>query len=749
MSTATNSVSIRVIPFYMIDIHRKPVKPSKVFSREMIYKAVVKGDPEELDGLLEYLQTSVKKLSDTEFRDSLTGKTCLLKAMLNLKDGKNDTIPLLLDIAEKTGNLEELVNAPYTHPDFRGQTALHIAIERRNMYLVDLLLRYKADIHAKAVGEFFKQDSGFYFGELPLSLAACTNQPNMVQYLLDNPYRKADVEARDSEGNTVLHALVIVADDTEDNTQFVTKMYDGILLSTTRMYSTMRMEELVNSNDLTPLMLAAKLGKIEIFKHILRREMTPESLHLSRKFTEWVYGPLHGSLYDLTDVDTHEKTSGKNSVVEIIAFGSDNPKRNRMIVLEPINKLLQEKWEKFGRPIFYIKFLLYIVYMLIFTVVAYNRPLTGKPPFTPERTVKGGLRFAGEILVMAGGVYLFILQIMYFCRRRPSLTMLIIDGYFEVLFTLQSVVLLCSGIMYLAGCEEYIAPLVFSLVFGWINLLYYTRGFQMTGIYSVMIQKTILRDILRFLMVYIVFLFGFAAALVTLTGEPPTEVKNETTTAESEDAGGRGTYGGLYIASLELFKFTIGMGDLEFNENLKYKHFFMFLLILYVVLTYVLLLNMLIALMSETVNKISSESESIWKLQRAMTILDIEKNLPQFLRDKMRSGIDIKVGVAPDGKIDERRCFRVVEVKWSDWNENLYGLNEDPGKGTEEELKVSKEEKPHRGSRFWGLSLRSRIEGSKQEEQMPLNLVVATPSDVSASDIRRRSRDNLNAVQTD
>lgn len=101
-------------------------------------------------------------------------------------------------------------------------------------------------------------------------------------------------------------------------------------------------------------------------------------------------------------------------------------------------------------------------------------------------------------------------------------------------------------------------------------------------------------------------------ALVTLIGEAPQEAANSTETGEKEAAS---SYSGLYITSLELFKFTIGMGDLEFNENLKFKHFFMFLLILYVVLTYVLLLNMLIALMSETVNKVSIESKSIWKLQ--------------------------------------------------------------------------------------------------------------------------------------
>lgn len=33
------------------------------------------------------------------------------------------------------------------------------------------------------------------------------------------------------------------------------------------------------------------------------------------------------------------------------------------------------------------------------------------------------------------------------------------------------------------------AVMVFSLLLGWVNTLYYTRGFQRTGIYSVMIQK--------------------------------------------------------------------------------------------------------------------------------------------------------------------------------------------------------------------------------------------------------------------
>lgn len=48
-----------------------------------------------------------------------------------------------------------------------GQTALHIAIERRNMALVTLLVENGADVQAAANGDFFKKTKGrpgFYFG---------------------------------------------------------------------------------------------------------------------------------------------------------------------------------------------------------------------------------------------------------------------------------------------------------------------------------------------------------------------------------------------------------------------------------------------------------------------------------------------------------------------------------------------------------------------------------------------------------
>lgn len=66
---------------------------------------------------------------------------------------------------------------------------------------------------------------------------------------------------------------------------------------------------------------------------------------------------------------------------------------------------------------------------------------------------------------------------------------------------------------------------------------------------------------------------------------------------------------------LDLFKLTIGMGDLEMLSSTKYPAVFIVLLVTYIILTFVLLLNMLIALMGETVGQVSKESKHIWKLQ--------------------------------------------------------------------------------------------------------------------------------------
>lgn len=101
-------------------------------------------------------------------------------------------------------------------------------------------------------------------GELPLSLAACTKQWDVVTYLLDNKHQCASLQATDSLGNTALHALVMIADNSKENSALVIRMYDDLLQAGARLCPSVQLEDICNLEGLTPLKLAAKEGKIEV-----------------------------------------------------------------------------------------------------------------------------------------------------------------------------------------------------------------------------------------------------------------------------------------------------------------------------------------------------------------------------------------------------------------------------------------------------------------------------------------------------
>ncbi|XP_028680906.1 transient receptor potential cation channel subfamily V member 4 [Erpetoichthys calabaricus] len=649
----------------------------KVFNRSLLFDAVSRGNVDDLEGLLSFLQAHKKRLTDEEFREISTGKTCLPKALMNLYGGHNDTIPLLVDIAEKTGNLREFINTPFRDVYYRGQTALHIAIERRCKQYVELLVEKGADVHAQARGRFFQpRDEGgyFYFGELPLSLAAGTNQPDIVHYLTENSHKKADLRRQDSRGNTVLHALVHIADNTRENTRFLTKMYDLLLIKSAKMYPDCSLESILNNDAMSPLMMAAKLGKIGVFQHIIRREIKDENArHLSRKFKDWAYGPVYSSLYDLSSLDT---CGEEVSVLEILVYNSRIENRHEMMAVEPINELLRDKWRKFGAVSFYLSVVSYLVAMIIFTLVAYYHPSEGTPPYAYQTTLDY-LRLTGEIITLFSGIFFFFSNIKdLFQKKCPGVNSLFIDGSFQLLYFIYSILILVTAALYLSGIKAYVSVMVFALVLGWVNTLYFTRGLKLTGTYSIMIQKILFKDLFRFLLVYVLFMIGFASALVSLLNVCPSPAP-ECPGGQCPPCRDNTTFSTFL---LDLFKLTIGMGDMDMISNSQSPAVFLILLISYIILTFVLLLNMLIALMGETVGQVSKESKQIWKLQWATTILDIERSFPVCIRKVFRSGEMVTVGKNSDGSPDRRWCFRVDEVNWSHWNQNLGIINEDPGK---------------------------------------------------------------------
>uniref|UniRef100_A0A8C7RWZ8 Transient receptor potential cation channel, subfamily V, member 1 n=1 Tax=Oncorhynchus mykiss TaxID=8022 RepID=A0A8C7RWZ8_ONCMY len=502
-----------------------------------LFEAVSTGNVMKLEGLVQYLHQSMKKLSNTEYQSY--GKNTLLKALLNLRDGRNNAITFLLDISKKMGDIKSFINVAYTDSYYKGQTALHIAIERRSAYSVQLLIKEGAEVHAEACGKFFQPHDllSFYCSELTLPLAVCTNQSEVDDFLLENSYHWVDVRERDSLGNMVLHALVVVStDNTPENTDFIASMW--------------RLEDLDNNHGLTPIKLSAKFGKIRLFENMMHHEFHErETRHL-----------LAGQLFTAR-----------------LFFGLSDKTR---------------------------------------------------------------------------------VQVDFVC------------SYLQTIFL--------SSVLYCCGRVEYLGFFVLCLSLSRVTLCYFSRGYGHIGIYSVMIKKMILSDILRFLFVYVVFCFGFSAGISFLfchfcmQGHRNTLKKVLPFSLTLK----RIHFGNVSHNTMELFKFTIGMGDLESSQRGG-----VLLLISYIMPTYILLLNMLIAVMSRTVEKMSLESTSIWKLQRAITILDLERSLPCCLSRQLCSGVDKDLRTRA-GEMDRRWCFRLVEeVNWNKWSTNLGIINVVLGSG--------------------------------------------------------------------
>ncbi|XP_036691486.1 transient receptor potential cation channel subfamily V member 3 isoform X4 [Balaenoptera musculus] len=684
------------------NLAKQEQRHKKRWLRKHIFVAVSEGGVGQLLELLMELQELCEQRRSLDVSDFLmhkltaldTGKTCLMKALLNINPSTKEIVQILLAFAEENNILDRFINAKYTEEAYEGQTALNIAIERRQGDITALLIAAGADVNAHAKGVFFNpkyQHEGFYFGETPLALAACTNQPEIVQLLMDN--EQTDITSQDSRGNNILHALVTVAEDFKTQNDFVKHMYDMILLKS----GNWELETTRNNDGLTPLQLAAKMGKAEILKYILSREIKEKRLRtLSRKFTDWAYGPVSSSLYDLTNVDTMTD----NSVLKIIVYNTNIDNRHEMLTLEPLHTLLHMKWKKFAKYMFFLSFCSYFFYNITLTFVSYYHPREKEAlPHPLALTYKmGWLQLLGRMFVLIWAMCISVKESIYpfihptdesadpparcmkrgqlffpfwpqgiaiFLLRPSDLQSILSDAWFHFVLVprlpraghgpgLGEHALLHAGVPVHGHVQRH-DPEDVSMAKHTGASATITSATSGTLSVTERLQRTPC------------YVFPALASLI------------EKCSKDIEDSN---SFGSFSDTVLELFKLTIGLGDLNIQKNSKYPILFLFLLITYVTLTFVLLLNMLIALMGETVENVSKESERIWRLQarlcpqRARTILEFEKMLPEWLRSRFRMGELCKVA-----EQDFRLCLRINEVKWTEWKTHVSFLNEDPGPG--------------------------------------------------------------------
>uniref|UniRef100_A0A8C3ASV5 Transient receptor potential cation channel, subfamily V, member 6 n=1 Tax=Cyclopterus lumpus TaxID=8103 RepID=A0A8C3ASV5_CYCLU len=532
-----------------------------------------------------------------------------------------------LHVAVMTDNLEaavalmdgapELINEPMTSELFQGVTPLHIAVVNQNINLVHHLICRGGDAATPRVtGLYFRKRIGglIYYGEHILSFAACAGNEDIISMVID---AGASTRVQDYRGNTVLHILVL-----QPNKTIACQAIDLIMTRDVELDQSVPLDMVPNYRGLTPFKLAAKEGNVVAFQHLVNK----------RRVVQWSLGPLTSNLYDLTEIDSW---ADNMSVMELIV-GSHQREARRILEVTPVRQLVSLKWNLYGKHYFRLLLLLYLLYIGTFTLCCAYRPLKDAPEnYTQSEmdktirvqktlqesyvTHKDNLRLAGEIISILGAFVILLLEIPDILRvgAKRYFGQTALGGPFHVILISYAclVVLLCV----FRACEVQGEAVVMAvcLVLGWCNVMFFARGFEMLGPYVIMIQKIIFGDLTKFMWLSFIVLIGFSTSLwmVYMTQAP-----------DSIPA-----YRSFPVTLFSQFELSVGLIDLPVDHTIDTPPIVHVLHCTFSVVSYILLLNLLIAMMSDTHWRVAQERDELWTTQVVATTLMLERRLPRCL----------------------------------------------------------------------------------------------------------------------
>nr|CDJ91917.1 Ankyrin and Ion transport domain containing protein [Haemonchus contortus] len=503
------------------------------------------------------------------------------------------------------------------------------------------------DYYAKGFGTIFLTNTiqnCKYYNEIGLTLLAAAAHFYQDCFRLLRAFR-ADPNKTDTNGNTVLHLTVI-----HDLPEMFTLAYNsGASLS------------IRNNLKLTPLALAARLANKRMFSLLLECEMD----------IVWRYGNIVCKAYPLVEIDSIREEDGDLNPCSVLANVVYGDKSSHLDFFDGLlEELLERKWEAFAKRRLFQSLFGYLWFLLVFYIAFATRNVTESyeeegdslplnmtdfndviitvqhlSHFESGRNeplqkhchlwnYNGGkkqmLRFCCEILTLLAvlvrttkdivdmqqiGMKRWWLAMSAFpekvLHKVSQLTLLLIVPIRTACF-LHPVMLLLENVMTIT-----------VVLMTTMHFLFYCRGMKFVGPFVLMVYKIIVRDMLRFLLIYSVFVLGFAQAFYVIFHSCEMAEKNyQEEHGLHPDDDYRGKFENIMNSPREALMRMIIMSVGEFgafykNLNdcksrvaLQGKVFFS----IYELLVTLMLLNLLIAMMTRTYEKIA-ETEKEWKRQ--------------------------------------------------------------------------------------------------------------------------------------
>ncbi|OZC11007.1 transient-receptor-potential calcium channel protein [Onchocerca flexuosa] len=550
-----------------------------------------------------------------------------------------------------------LANDIYLGDEMFGQSALHLAIVHDDYETVHLLLQNSAEVNARACGTFFLPENqktsrkstdyqGYaYYGEYPLAFAACFGNKDIYDLLIQYG---ADPNLQDMFGNTILHMCVI---------NYSNSMYSYAV----RHWAKPADPNIVNAAGLTPLTLATKLGRKDIFEEMLEL----------MKVEFWRFSDMTCSAYPLTALDTIRPDGSTNydSALMTVINGSTGEHLD-MIGSEVIQRLLADKWKAFASRKLFERLGLLILHLIFLCFVVYMRPTD------PERLMyklyatewNDWVRLFFEILTIASCVFFVFFQ--QFSELRTQ-------GFYGYIRNLKTApakivflganicILICVPFRIMGNVQVEEALLVFSLPGSWIFFLFFARSAKLTGPFVQMIYSMIAGDMIRFAIISAIFLVSFSQVFYFLGKDMHAKQELDPLNPDYCEVKGYDifTYSSFLETFITLFRASMGGYDYEEFSCANYEVLTKILFVLYMFIMPIMLINILIAMMGNTYTTVIAQAEKAWRQQYAQIVMVLERSVKKEKLAACQLEYSIRLNEANDAGMEIRGLMVIKQTK--------------------------------------------------------------------------------------
>lgn len=566
---------------------------------------------------------------------------------LKVKYKGETLLHIALKFTETLGSVEKyLANNPNDVKEqrdsdeyYKGQTPLHVAIVKGNLFAVEKILEI-ADkkltqelLSICAVGEKFKNT--VLIGQLPFSVAAlaCTNKDfKIIDYLLE----KVEIWEKNEDGDTVFHSLIRYADIYPEKMQHIQPTFEHIWSKVCESESALENQidsyfwkNMENASGLTPLHLSAKLGVSEIFDLII----DTQNVYWFRNFQD---GLFDIKKYDVTEFDRlisysdpdngsterenvpqdrnrHKKHTKRQITILESLFDSKCSYKEAFQILnhQLVEFILKQKWYAYrGTLAFW--FFVHFSYILSLTISTMEKSRLFFCSQNGKSICEVGESSKALVVInlLVGITYLIFAILCIFklygrCKYEENyincrLIMHNID-YIICLLFLSVGVLLESILIYLKIHCDY--HLVLALLSGWYFLLYFAPFNKSLVSFTFMIKSGFFEDFIPFAVVFLCLLSSFSAIMDMLF--------------RGTDVDEFDTFGSSFLT---MFNLGVGLNDLGVLNQSRIPWLAYTVFIVYVILSFIHLFNALVAVMSQTFSDVHKDRDSYRKYNQLRMI---------------------------------------------------------------------------------------------------------------------------------